>query len=161
MATPSLPLIEALRTTANRLKNGAIYAWGHHGCCNCGHLLQSITNQSPEDLLKGAHTSIGEWTEIAEEYCGITNLPAYQLMQTLEKAGLTPTDVHHIEYLNDRSILDKLPGGFRWLKRNERADVVVYLQTFADILEDQLAWQLEFPSELFEVKRLNQPVLAV
>lgn len=161
MATPSLPLINALRTTADRLKKGAIYAWGHHGCCNCGHLLQSITNQSAEDLLKGAHTSIGEWTEIAYEYCGVSNLPAYELMHALEKAGLTPTDVHHIEYLNDRSILDKLPGGFRWLKRNDRADVIVYLQTFAAILEDQLAWQLEFPSELFESKTIASPLIAI
>ena len=54
------------------------------------------------------------------------------------EAGLTPTDIHHLEYLTDRTILDKLPGGFRWLKRNQREDVVVYMETFADWIEGQL-----------------------
>ena len=44
MAKPSLELIDALRKTANRLKTGAYYAWGNHGGCNCGNLLQVITN---------------------------------------------------------------------------------------------------------------------
>lgn len=151
MAKPTLQLIEALRDAAARLYNGATYAWGHHGYCNCGHVLQSITHKTPEALLQSAHTCIGEWTEIAEDYCGLTNLPAYQLMHRLEQAGLTPTDVHHIEYLNDRSILEKLPGGFRWLRRNERSDVIVYLNTLANVLEDQLAWQVTLPSQLFDL----------
>lgn len=156
MATSSIQLIEALRDAASRLNNGAMYAWGHHGCCNCGHVLQSITHKTPEALLQSAHTGIGEWTEIAEEYCGITNLPAYQLMQNLEQAGLTPSDVHHIEYLNDRTVLEKLPGGFRWLRRNERSDVIVYLNSFADLLEEQLAWEIAFPSQLFDLSTDKQ-----
>lgn len=151
MATPSQTLIDALRDAAHRLQNGAMYAWGHHGCCNCGHVLQSITGQTPEAILQTAHTGVGEWTQIAEEYCGTTNLQAYQLMHRLEQAGLSPTDIHHIEYLNDRAVLEKLPGGFRWLRRNEKSDVIVYLNTFADILEDQLAWQMDFPSHLFDL----------
>lgn len=151
MATPAQQLIDALRDAAIRLRNGAMYAWGHHGCCNCGHVLQSITQQTPEAILQTAHSGIGEWTEIAEEYCGVTNLPAYQLIKSLEQAGLTPTDIHHIEYLNDRAVLEKLPGGFRWLRRNEKSDVIVYLNTFADLLEDRLAWKLDFPSLLFDL----------
>ncbi len=54
------------------------------------------------------------------------------------EAGLTPSDIHNIEYLEDREVLERLPGGFRWLKRNERADVIVYLETMADILEEKL-----------------------
>ena len=60
------------------------------------------------------------------------------LVKKLMDAGLTPTDIHHLEYLTDRSILDKLPGGFRWLKRNQREDVVVYMETFANLLEAQI-----------------------
>jgi len=43
MAFPNTVLIEALRTTAKRLSDGATYAWGNHGACNCGNLLQVIT----------------------------------------------------------------------------------------------------------------------
>jgi hypothetical protein len=35
-------------------------------------------------------------------------------------------------------VLDNLPGGFRWLKRNERQDVIAYFETFADMLEAKL-----------------------
>jgi hypothetical protein len=34
--------------------------------------------------------------------------------------------------------LKALPGGFRWLKRNKREDVIVYLETFAFLLEAEL-----------------------
>jgi len=56
----------------------------------------------------------------------------------LQQAGLTPVDIHNIEYLEDRSVLKALPGGFRWLKRNAREDVIVYLETFASLLQADL-----------------------
>ena len=31
-----------------------------------------------------------------------------------------------------------MPGGFRWLKKNVREDVIVYFETFADLLEEKL-----------------------
>lgn len=138
MAKPSIELVDALRATALRLQNGAPYAWGNHGSCNCGHLLQVITRLSEQEILTYAHTAPGEWTELAAEYCGITQAPVSLLVKKLMDAGLTPTDIHHLEYLTDRSILDKLPGGFRWLKRNQRADVVLYMETFANMLEAQI-----------------------
>jgi hypothetical protein len=68
MAHPNLTLIGALRQAAANLQRGAYYAWGHHGSCNCGHLLQVITHFSKEEILQQAHTGIGEWTEIAESF---------------------------------------------------------------------------------------------
>jgi hypothetical protein len=138
MAHPNITLITALRNAATQLKEGAHYAWGHHGACNCGNLLQVITKLSKEEILTYAHTSPGEWTEIAEESCQITHTPAGLLIQQLESIGLTTTDIRHIEYLTDRAILEQLEGGFRWLKRNERADVIAYFEAFARLLEDQL-----------------------
>jgi hypothetical protein len=138
MAKPSRELAEALRATALRIQSGAPYAWGNHGSCNCGHLLQVITRLSEKEILTYAHTAPGEWTELAAEYCGITQAPVSLLVKKLMEAGLTPTDIHHLEYLTDRTILDKLPSGFRWLKRNQREDVVVYMETFADWIEGQL-----------------------
>ena len=88
MAKPSIELISALRETAGRLRNGVRYAWGHHGACNCGHLLQVITKIDANEILRYAHTGTGEWTELAEEYCGTTNTPVSLLIQRLEEAGL-------------------------------------------------------------------------
>src|SRR5206468_7694141 len=71
MATATFELINALRETATRLKNGAAYAWGNHGACNCGNLLQVVAHLSKDEILQYAHSGIGEWTELAEDYCGI------------------------------------------------------------------------------------------
>jgi hypothetical protein len=135
MAYPNMQLVNALRDTAGRLRNGAFYAWGHHGGCNCGNLLRVVTRLSKEEILRYAHTGTGEWTELAEEYCPVTEAPVNLLLQKLQRLGLTPTDIHNIEYLEDRRVLEQLPGGFRWLKRNNREDVIVYMETFASLLE--------------------------
>lgn len=138
MANSNSFLINALRETARRLEAGADYAWGNHGSCNCGNLLQVITALNRTEILRLAHTGNGEWTELAEDYCGVSSIPVDQLIGHLMEAGLTPSDIHNIEYLEDRAVLEQLPGGFRWLKRNERPDVIVYLETMADILEENL-----------------------
>lgn len=138
MAHPNMPLINALRNAAQNLRDGSHYAWGHHGSCNCGHVLQVVTQLSKEEIVRHAQTIYGEWTEIAEEYCDTTHVPAYLLISELEKLGLTPTDIHNLEYLEDRTVLQNLPGGFRWLKKNVREDVIVYFETFAGVLEELL-----------------------
>jgi len=117
MAFPNTVLIEALRTTAKRLNDGATYAWGNHGACNCGNLLQVITPLSRQDILQYAHTGIGEWTELSEDFCGVTNAPVDMLLSKLQGVGLTPSDIHNLEYLDNREVLDKLPGGFVGLQK--------------------------------------------
>ena len=143
MATPNLALIEALRETATRLRNGAPYAWGNHGACNCGNLMQVVGNMTKEEILRYAHTGVGEWTELAEEYCPVTNAPWTLLISKLEQIGLTPSDIHNLEYLEDRAVLQRLPGGFRWLQRNVREDVILYFETFAGLLEEQLLQSIQ------------------
>lgn len=151
MAHPNLALIDALRKTAHRLKQGAPYAWGNHGACNCGNLLQTVTHLSKEEILKYAHSGIGEWTELAQDYCGITQAPVDMLLSELQKIGLTPSDIHNLEYLEDKEVLKQLPGGFRWLKKNVREDVIVYFETFAHLLEEKLARQVTISyADLFE-----------
>jgi len=145
MANPTYELISALRTTAERLQNGAHYAWGNHGACNCGNLVQVVANLTKEEILTYAHTGIGEWTELSVDFCSVSNAPIDLLLKKLKEIGLTPTDIHHLEYLDDRSVLTNLPGGFRWLKRNEKADVVVYFETFANMLEETLLETIKIP----------------
>lgn len=145
MAHSNLTLIGALRQAAKKLRNGAYYAWGNRGACNCGQVLQVISHLSKEEILHYAHTGIGEWTEIAEEYCGLTQVPAYLMISKLEAIGLTPTDIHCLEYLQDQRILKRLPGGFRWLQKNVREDVILYFETMADVLEEELLLLIDLP----------------
>lgn len=154
MAYPNIELVNALRETAKRLRNGAAYAWGNHGSCNCGNLLQVDTKLTKEDILRHAHTGIGEWTELAEDYCGITNAPVDLMISRLQNLGLTPTDIHNLEYLEDKKVLNQLPGGFRWLKRNQREDVIIYFETFAEMLEEKLLMEdyADYNSLVTEIK---------
>lgn len=150
MAYATIELISALRNTAARLRDGAHYAWGNHGACNCGNLLQTVTQLSKEEILQYAQTGIGEWTELAEDYCGITDAPVSLLVNKLANIGLTPVDIHNLEYLQDKAVLQNLPGGFRWLKRNVREDVIVYFETYAGMLEEKLIQAVQLPNNLFE-----------
>jgi hypothetical protein len=143
MAQPNLQLIQALRETANKLKNGSHYAWGHHGACNCGNLVQVITKFTEGEILAYAHEGIGEWTELAQEFCPITNAPISLVIAKLQEAGLTPTDIHHVEYLNDKNVLMHLEGGFRWLQRNKKEDAIAYFEAFANMLEEKLLQTIE------------------
>lgn len=154
MANPNFELISALKETAQRLRDGADYAWGNHGSCNCGNLLQVVTLLSKEEILQYAHTGIGEWTEIAEDYCSVSNAPVSLLLLKLQELGLTATDIHHLEYLDDRDVLNHLPGGFRWLKRNSREDVIIYFETYAGILEEKLISRIDISAVMSE-----QPML--
>lgn len=158
MAIPNLTLINALRDTANRLKNGAFYAWGHHGACNCGNLIQVVTKSSKEDVQKIAFSSSGEWSELAcdfgewsnenqQEYCETTGTPLSVLFSQLNEMGLSHEDIHNLEYLEDREVLRNLPGGMRYLLRNERQDVILYFETFAKVLENKLLDSIEINYE--------------
>lgn len=145
MAYPNQRLVEALQHTALRLREGVAYAWGNHGACNCGNLLQVVTHFSKQEILRYAHSGIGEWTELAVDYCGVTGAPVDMMISALQDIGLTTTDIHNIEYLEDREVLNHLSGGFRWLKRNQREDVIVYMETFAALLQQKLlARELKF-----------------
>jgi len=137
MAKATSKLISALRLTADSLRNGAYHSWGHHGACNCGNLVQSVTKFTKEEILQYAHTGTGEWTELAQEFCSTTNAPLNLVFTKLEEIGLTPTDIHHIEYLSDKKVLEQLPAGFRWLKRNKKEDAIAYFETFANVLEEE------------------------
>lgn len=153
MAYPTIELTEALRETGRRLRKGASYSWGNHGSCNCGNLLQVVTRLTKEDILRHAHTGIGEWTELAEEYCGVTNTPVDLMISHLQQLGLTPTDIHNLEYLEDKEVLDHLPGGFRWLKRNVREDVILYFETFAALLEEKLVQSIQVNYNQFALEK--------
>ena len=159
MAKPTIELVNALRETAIRLRNGSHYSWGHHGACNCGNLVQVVTNFSADEIFRYAHAATGEWTELKEEFCPVTNAPLSLVINRLEEIGLTPSDIHSIEYLSGKEVLKKLPNGFRWLKRNKREDAIEYFETFANLLEEKLIQFIDIRMEPITSKLLNENVL--
>jgi hypothetical protein len=138
MALPSRALVNVLRETATRLQSGADYQWSHFGRCNCGHLVQTITRLSPEEIHACSSTELHEWSEIPEDYCAGTGLKLEYVLDRLRELGLDRTDLRHLEDLDDSRVLAALPGGHRWLQRNQRADAVAYFRALADVLERDL-----------------------
>ena len=135
MAKPSLRLISALRETAKNLANGANYQWGHMGSCNCGNLAQVLTPFTKAEIHKFAMEKSGDWSEQIQDYCPTSGYPMDMLIEQLLKHGLTETDLQNLEYLSDKEILLKMG---RYVDRNNRVDVIDYLKTWADLLEEKL-----------------------
>ncbi|MEM1270483.1 MAG: hypothetical protein AAGI08_10595 [Bacteroidota bacterium] len=135
MATRSPQLIDALRSTANRLEGGDRYEWGHMGRCNCGHLVQTITNMSSYEIVKAVDFAMDEWTEHAKDYCAGTGSKVDDIFLALHDAGFTHEDVMHLEYLSDKRVLNRIQDRPP-LRRNNVDDVTLYMRTLAKVLED-------------------------
>lgn len=128
-------LIDALRTTADRLRHGAAYQWGHFGACNCGHLAQTLTHQSREDIHRAAVARAADWGDATVEYCPTSGYPIDHIVTTMLAAGVSLDELRHLEELSDRRVLRRVGGH---LERNRREHVVRYLDVWADMLEEQL-----------------------
>ena len=138
MARPSSVLIDALRTTAARLGSGSRYQWGHLGQCNCGHLVQTVCQLPPSKIHAFALEREGDWEQLANAYCPTSGLAIDDVITELVELGLTTEDLGHLEKLDDPRVLAALPGGHRWLRRNDRDDLVAYLTAWAELLEAEL-----------------------
>ncbi|MCX2739227.1 hypothetical protein [Pontibacter anaerobius] len=138
MARSSVELIEALRDTANRLRTGAKYEWGHMGSCNCGHLAQTITKYSKGQIHGAAMWRYGDWREQLRDYCPQSGLPLDEIIDQILEIGVTREELAHLESLSQPEIINLLPDHRKNLKHNQRNDVVLYLETWAQLLEQQL-----------------------
>ena len=158
MARPSRKLIDALRKTIIMLRNSQRYAWGHMGHCNCGFLAQTITELSPKEIHQMALSSRGnDWAERAIDYCPDSGYPIDHIIAQMLELGLSQEDIVSLEKLNDGRVLERLPEGQKYLRRNHKEDVLLYFETWADLLEEKLQSKLpELGQELNNVVALHQ-----
>jgi hypothetical protein len=146
MTKISLPLIQALRDTAQRLAAEAPYQWGHMGSCNCGHLAQTITKLTKGEIHDQAMQRYGDWERQLTDYCPSSGLPIDHTIEEILALGFTRQDLTHLERLTDPAIRAALPFERRnTLRHNQRDDVVLYLRTWADLLEQQLLAGISLP----------------
>lgn len=132
-------LIDVLERTALRLEQGAAYQWGHLGLCNCGHLIVTACGLAPPQIHRLALEREGDWEQLASSFCPTSGYAVDDVIAQLLALGLTTEDIGHLEKLDDPRVLAALPGGARWLRRNERADVIAYLRAWASLLDEQAA----------------------
>lgn len=135
MTNTKSDLAKALRETADRLSDGARYEWGHMGRCNCGHLVQTLTDMTDVEIAESVDYQLNEWTEHAKDYCDGSGAKVQDLFDTLKKFGLSPNDMRHLEHLSDKRILDRITDRPS-LRRNAVEDVTLYMSTMADLLEE-------------------------
>lgn len=139
MARATPELITALRLTAARLDSGVRYRWTHMGACNCGHLAQTVTRLSRAEIHRIALERAGDWGEQTVEYCAQSNLPMDHVIARLLELGLELRDLRHLERLDDPDIRRALPPARRrCLDFRSRADAVLYMQTWAGLLDAEL-----------------------
>ena len=124
-------MIDALTQTARRLEDGAAYQWGHAGQCNCGHLAQTVTSLDRKEIYRMV---AGEWTEHLNTACPISGLNLDDVAARMIQFGFSAAELTDLEYLQDRRVLSRLPDGRTHLRRNVREDVVLYLETWAEML---------------------------
>lgn len=138
MANIRFELIQALKTTARKIEHNTSYQWGHMGLCNCGFLAQEITSLSKDEIHRRAMQRHGDWSEQLNDYCPTSGLPMDDLIDQLVNFGFTLEELRHLERLSDQTVLQRLPLEKRYLSHNVKADVIVYLNVWANLLEESL-----------------------
>ena len=138
MAQASIAVIKALRKTVENLEKSSNYQWGHMGSCNCGNLAQVITNLDKAEIHKSAMRKHGDWNEQLIDYCPTSGLPIDHIINEMLAFGFSTEDLAHLEKLSDPKILRSLPPDKKYLKHNLKSDVIIYLKTWGNILEEEL-----------------------
>ena len=154
MANPSIKIIDSLRKTAQQLENGNRYEWGHMGSCNCGNLAQTITTFSRAEIQKYALEKRGDWSEQLIDYCPTSGYPMDMIIEKMIDFGFSRQDLNHLEWLSDREILNEI--GLEFLDRNLKANTILYLKTWANLIENQLIKNISLPdfNQYFNIQEM-------
>jgi hypothetical protein len=156
---PTPELIEALRKTAKRMSSiETRYLWSHQGSCNCGHLAQTLTSLSQAEIHSYAIERHGDWEDHAEDYCPTSGHHIDRIITTMMEIGMTRDDIGYLEKLDSPTVLQCLPLEQRNMSRSNRDDVVLYMNTWATMLEEQLLSRIQLPTLNFEQPSLVRPV---
>jgi hypothetical protein len=160
MAKANPRLIAAIEKTVAKLSNGAAYQWGHMGACNCGNLAQELTHFSKAEIHQYAMQRHGDWNEQLLDYCPTSGFPMDLMISKMLEHGLTIDDLGHLERLSDPQILSRISKEKRdQINKNSRQDVILYMDTWANLLREK--WVVENGPELefVEEKKLKIPIL--
>ncbi|MCU0420127.1 MAG: hypothetical protein MUC38_10795 [Cyclobacteriaceae bacterium] len=146
MARVKIEVANALRNAARKLEASPKYQWGHMGACNCGFLAQEITHLTQAEIHRRALHRYGDWNEQLNDYCPANGLPFDEVISELIAFGFDSEDLKNLERLGDPKVLATLSQHERNLRHNVKADVVKYMNTWAAMIEAELAQKIELPS---------------
>lgn len=148
MATASVELIKALRDTSKRIGgNKSNYDWKNIGACNCGNLVQIVTGHDKKQIHQHGIQKHGDWEMLVYLYNDNGKYEIDRIIKALLDLGFTLDDIVNLENLSDPEILSSVPGNKRFLKRDAREDVILYLETWANLLEDSILSKITFENQ--------------
>jgi len=100
----------------------------------------------------------GDWERQLIDYCPTSGLPIDQTIDEMLALGFTRHDLTHLERIADPTIRAAIPFERRdALRHNQRDDVVLYLRTWADLLERDLLAGISLPN--FDAAPVPTPML--
>lgn len=119
-------LIKSLNIAIRALETDSTnYKWQTHTQCNCGVVSQAVLGLSVDDLEhkifgsklfehknfdskdEGGRGRDKTWKNAVQTWCPIANKPLKTIFAELGEAGLSPEDICHLEFLENKAILAK------------------------------------------------------
>lgn len=149
--------IEAIKKTIFNLENNVIeYNWKNADSCNCGVLARTLLDgksvwdcgftNSPKRSSEGIFSSMA--------YCITTDLPLPEVFQKLKDAGFTHKELLELEYYGNEEVAKRLgkkieykesgaPYGWECEGLNNKSNLILYLKTWLQILEEKQPKQIQ------------------
>lgn len=151
MAKATPEMVDALRKAAKRVAIKTNYNWKDIGACNCGNLAQVITSQTKKDIFREGIKKHGDWEMLARKYQHDSVFGIDKIISNMLSTGMILDDFKNLENLSDHRVLSRLPEEKRGLiKRDKREDVILYMNTWAEILEEELCDHISLPENLIK-----------
>ena len=150
MARSSLQLIDALKSAAKKISDDKdSYNWRAIGACNCGNLVQAVTNYNAKEISNFGIKKHGDWQSISLLYNKDGDYEIDIIIKNLLDMGILLEDFAYLENLNCPKVLSYIGGNVN-LKKDEADDAVLYLNSWANMLEE----------ELFQNKEMTEMTMA-
>lgn len=139
MAIPSLELADVLRRTAKRIDSGkSNYDWKHIGICNCGNLVQIVTGKNKRQIYESGRQKHGDWEMLTYLFKENSSYEIDKIIKAMLDFGFSLEDIVNLENLSCPRVLSRLPKERQYPKRDRREDVILYLETWAEMIEEEL-----------------------
>lgn len=137
---------ESLMIAISALENDTVnYSWKHVASCNCGVVVRAIFGVNEnfvDDLFMNGKQQAKckddalTWRNLCQQSCNITGEPLTVVFKQLQNSGLSPKDIVHLEYMNNKAIL-KESGILTFFPRyyKKKKNLILYLKAWLRILD--------------------------
>jgi hypothetical protein len=102
------------------------------GRCNCGQVVQTLTRRSAAEIHAAALERCGDGREQTREHCPASGLATDAVNDELLAAGLTLSDLQHLEDWTNPTVLVRVPARDPQLDAGARPGILSALNAAPD-----------------------------